>query len=239
MCADESATAASTHGLEGVGAEEFECVILGTGASSPSKYRNVTSLYCDFFAKGGLLLDCGEGTLGQLRRRYGYAGTEARLRSLRAIWISHIHADHHVGLPGVLAERARILGPGAAPIPLFGPFPLRAVTSACDRMHPLGYTWFDQYQICPKAQGAGRHLDGHWDRASKLPDAAPTVARICKVRALSKAFPSFPVFCLASECTGGYESVARICKVSACSCVLSRLHLNALVGMRVSRASAR
>jgi len=34
----------------------------------PSKHRNVTSLYLDFFGKGGMLLDCGEGSLGQLRR---------------------------------------------------------------------------------------------------------------------------------------------------------------------------
>ena len=47
--------------------------------------------------QGGLLLDCGEGTYGQLVRRYG-ADTDAVLAGLRLIWISHIHADHHAGL---------------------------------------------------------------------------------------------------------------------------------------------
>ena len=47
--------------------------------------------------QGGLLLDCGEGTYGQLVRRYGGA-TGAVLAGLRLIWISHIHADHHAGL---------------------------------------------------------------------------------------------------------------------------------------------
>ncbi len=42
---------------------------LGTASSQPSKYRNVTALYVDLFSRGGLLLDCGEDTLGQLKRR--------------------------------------------------------------------------------------------------------------------------------------------------------------------------
>lgn len=48
--------------------EEFQTVFLGTGAACPSKYRNVTSIYLDFYERGGLLLDCGEASLGQLIR---------------------------------------------------------------------------------------------------------------------------------------------------------------------------
>ena len=44
-----------------------------------------------------MLLDCGEGTYGQLRRRYGAASDEI-IGALKCIWISHIHADHHAGL---------------------------------------------------------------------------------------------------------------------------------------------
>ena len=44
-----------------------------------------------------MLLDCGEGSYGQLRRRYG-AGADDVIACLRCIWISHIHADHHAGL---------------------------------------------------------------------------------------------------------------------------------------------
>ena len=50
--------------------ESFQTVFLGTGAACPSKYRNVTSIYLDFYERGGLLLDCGEASLGQLIR-YG------------------------------------------------------------------------------------------------------------------------------------------------------------------------
>ncbi|KAJ1394656.1 tRNase Z endonuclease, partial [Sesbania bispinosa] len=54
--------------LENIRRDDLEIVLLGTGSSQPSKYRNVSSIYINLFSKGGLLLDCGEGTLGQLKR---------------------------------------------------------------------------------------------------------------------------------------------------------------------------
>ncbi|KAK6125070.1 hypothetical protein DH2020_041186 [Rehmannia glutinosa] len=56
--------------LENITREEVEIVLLGTGSSQPSKYRNVSSIFINLFSKGSLLLDCGEGTLGQLKRRH-------------------------------------------------------------------------------------------------------------------------------------------------------------------------
>lgn len=55
--------------LEDITRENVEIVLLGTGSSQPSKYRNVSSIFINLFSKGSLLLDCGEGTLGQLKRR--------------------------------------------------------------------------------------------------------------------------------------------------------------------------
>lgn len=55
--------------LDNVRRDDLEIVLLGTGSSQPSKYRNVSSIYVSLFSKGSLLLDCGEGTLGQLKRR--------------------------------------------------------------------------------------------------------------------------------------------------------------------------
>lgn len=55
--------------LENITREEMEIILLGTGSSQPSKYRNVSSIFINLFSKGSLLLDCGEGTLGQLKRR--------------------------------------------------------------------------------------------------------------------------------------------------------------------------
>lgn len=53
---------------------------LGTASSCPSKYRNVTALYYDFFGRGGLLIDCGEDCMGQMKRRWA-ACTHVMLRS--------------------------------------------------------------------------------------------------------------------------------------------------------------
>lgn len=47
------------------------CVVtfLGTASSQPSKYRNVTALHVALGPGAGALLDCGEDSLGQLKRR--------------------------------------------------------------------------------------------------------------------------------------------------------------------------
>ena len=47
----------------------------------------------------------GEGSYGQLVRRYGPQGAAKAVAELGAVWISHIHADHHAGLPRLLAVR--------------------------------------------------------------------------------------------------------------------------------------
>ena len=56
--------------MKGVSREEMEFIFLGTGSSQPSRHRNVTSIYVHLFKHGGILLDCGEGTYAQLKRRY-------------------------------------------------------------------------------------------------------------------------------------------------------------------------
>lgn len=51
-----------------------------------------------FFRKDScILLDCGEGTYGQIIRFYGAEESKEVFRKLKAIYISHLHADHHIG----------------------------------------------------------------------------------------------------------------------------------------------
>ena len=72
---------------------------------------------------GGVLFDCGEGSLGQLYRRYGTRFEEVCtdglclfylqycgkiLLGLRLVLISHIHADHHLGLIRLLTARTAV-----------------------------------------------------------------------------------------------------------------------------------
>jgi ribonuclease Z len=51
------------------GSDSAEIIFLGTGAAIPSKYRNVSGILMRMPGRGAALLDCGEGSLGQMRRR--------------------------------------------------------------------------------------------------------------------------------------------------------------------------
>ncbi|KAI8847526.1 hypothetical protein BC829DRAFT_238455 [Chytridium lagenaria] len=107
---------------------------LGTGASLPSKYRNVSSTYIYDPIKGGILLDGGEGTYGQLVRKFG-GSSELSLKtvlcSLRLIFVSHMHADHHLGIFQVLTKRRQLLNGESTPLFIVGP--------------PKYKTWLEEY----------------------------------------------------------------------------------------------
>ncbi|KAJ3702903.1 hypothetical protein LUZ61_006608 [Rhynchospora tenuis] len=130
--------------LENVTREEMELVFLGTGSSQPSKHRNVSSIYVNLFEKGSLLLDCGEGTLGQLKRRFGVKGADEAVKSLRFIWVSHIHADHHTGLVRILALRSHLLKDVAhKPLIVIGPWPLERFLNAYAGLENLDMQFLD------------------------------------------------------------------------------------------------
>ena len=83
-------------------------VALGTGSAVATKYRNVSGLLVRVPGRGALLLDCGDGTWGQLVRLYGPDGARDVLRDLRGVHISHQHGDHLIGLATLLAVRKQV-----------------------------------------------------------------------------------------------------------------------------------
>ncbi|KAF3613342.1 TRNAse Z4 isoform 2 [Capsicum annuum] len=130
--------------LEGITREDMEIVLLGTGSSQPSKYRNVTSIFINLFTKGSILLDCGEGTLGQLKRRFGIEGADEAVKGLRCIWISHIHADHHTGLARILALRRDLLKETPhEPLVVVGPRQLKTFLDAYQKLEDLDMQFLD------------------------------------------------------------------------------------------------
>jgi ribonuclease Z len=73
---------------------DLSVTFLGTGGSVPSARRSTASV---LVARGGerLVFDCGEGTQRQMQRSLG-------LVQLDEIYLTHFHADHVLGLPGLL-----------------------------------------------------------------------------------------------------------------------------------------
>jgi len=95
------------------------------------------------------MLDCGEDTYGQMVRRFGFDAAREAVAKLKLIWISHIHADHHVGLARLLRVRQAILGRSCEPIVLVGPKPLRQVLVSLGRLEALSYMWVDGINLVP------------------------------------------------------------------------------------------
>ena len=103
---------------------ELSIFFAGTGGSIPTARRGLPSI---LLRRGGdrILVDCGEGTQRQLVSSVGLA-------DLTEILLTHFHADHWLGLPGMLKTfdlRGREL-----PLTISGPPGLRALMGLALRM---------------------------------------------------------------------------------------------------------
>jgi len=91
---------------------DLDLVFLGTSGSVPTARRGLAGL---LVRRGGerILFDCGEGTQRQLLR------SSVGLVELPEIFVSHYHADHYLGLPGMLKTFA--LRGREVPLTVYGP----------------------------------------------------------------------------------------------------------------------
>ena len=91
---------------------ELDVVFLGTSGSMPTAKRALTAT---LIRRGGdrLLVDCGEGTQRQLLR------SDVGLVEIEEIFLTHYHADHYLGLPGMLKTFA--LRGREVPLTIYGP----------------------------------------------------------------------------------------------------------------------
>uniref|UniRef100_A0A673HV89 Zinc phosphodiesterase ELAC protein 2 n=1 Tax=Sinocyclocheilus rhinocerous TaxID=307959 RepID=A0A673HV89_9TELE len=114
--------------------EKFpEIVFLGTGSSLPMKIRNVSGTLVNISSSQSLLLDCGEGTFGQMCRHYGDDVDEI-LSRLSTIFVSHLHADHHTVRDKITCSQVVVLnslGKAFSPVYLIAPAQIM--------------TWLNQY----------------------------------------------------------------------------------------------
>ena len=91
---------------------QFQVIFLGTAGSVPTPSR---SLPCIAVRRKGelLLFDCGEGAQRQFIR--AGIGFPSKFR----IFISHLHGDHVLGLPGLLQTMSLL--DRSAPLEIYGP----------------------------------------------------------------------------------------------------------------------
>ncbi|MFL5899601.1 MAG: ribonuclease Z [Solirubrobacterales bacterium] len=110
---------------------DLSAIFLGTGGSVPSARRSTASV---LLVRGGrrMMFDCGEGTQRQLQRSVGLAQVDE-------IFLTHFHADHILGLPGLL--KTYDLTAREEPLTIHGPRGLQDLFKALGRL--IGRTDYD------------------------------------------------------------------------------------------------
>lgn len=90
----------------------IDITLLGTGGTVPLPGRYLTSLLVRWSGHT-LLIDCGEGTQIAMKQH------NLPVRHIDAIALTHYHADHTAGLPGLLLSMAK--ADRSEPITIYGP----------------------------------------------------------------------------------------------------------------------
>jgi ribonuclease Z len=104
---------------------DLDLVFLGTSGSVPTARRGLAGT---LVRRGGerMLVDCGEGTQRQLLR------STVGLIELPEVFLTHFHADHYLGLPGMLKTFA--LRGRETPLTVYGPPGLRDLFGTLQRV---------------------------------------------------------------------------------------------------------
>jgi len=134
---------------------DLSVVFLGTGGSVPSARRATA---CVLLRAGGsrVLVDCGEGAQRQMINSTG-------LVQVHDIYITHFHADHYLGLPGLL--KTYDLLDRQAPLRIVGPAGLHELFGALRRIFGrLRY----EVELVELEPGEGIEHDGFEMRAFDL-----------------------------------------------------------------------
>lgn len=92
--------------------DHVEIITFGTGSALPSKYRNVVSTLIKIpyrnedndIVQRNVLFDAGENTIGQIHRTFSETVRKQMFLDLKMIYLSHLHADHHLGIISILKE---------------------------------------------------------------------------------------------------------------------------------------
>lgn len=168
-------------------------IFLGTGGSLPTRNRNPSAVMVN--REGELILfDCGEGTQQQMMR------AKTGMMSLSSIFISHFHADHFLGIPGLI-QTMSFLG-RKEPLLIYGPEGTREFT---ELFKALGYFNL-KYEVCgiPLKPGDIVEKEGYVIRALKTEHSIsslgyalienPRPGRFNREKAIELGIPPGPLF---------------------------------------------
>ncbi|HKH15187.1 MAG TPA: ribonuclease Z [Solirubrobacterales bacterium] len=127
---------------------DLSVVFLGTGGSVPTARRATACLLARI---GGdrILFDCGEGSQRQMHRSTG-------LVQLDEIYLTHYHADHYLGLPGLL--KTYDLHARGRPLRIIGPRGLHGLFGVLGRI--FGKLNYD-IELVELAEGDAVRHDGY------------------------------------------------------------------------------
>ena len=114
---------------------------MGTASAIPTKTRNHASIVLKIYDRT-VLFDCGEGTQKQIM--------DAQVSPMKIddIYITHLHGDHILGLPGIiqsLAFRGR-----TRPLNIYGP---HGITELIEHIKNLGYFTISYELIVNEIEG--------------------------------------------------------------------------------------
>lgn len=124
----------------------FEVFVLGTSGMMPLPNRNLTSAMIR--REGELFLfDCGEGTQISLKK------LNLKWKKIHSIFISHMHADHVTGLPGILMLSSQV--DRDDPLTIYGPSRLKEYVDANRRILDM----YINYEIIVKTVEEGIILE--------------------------------------------------------------------------------
>ncbi len=172
----------------------FEVFILGTGGMMPLPHRALTSVLA---RRAGelFLFDCGEGTQVSLKK------LNLRWKKITAILVSHTHADHVTGLPGMLMLTSQV--DRSEPLYIIGPPKIKEYVEASRSILDM----YINYEIIVKEvtkkgvvfEGDGYHINAFALKHSKLclgysieEDLRPGV--FYPQKAISKKIPRGPLW---------------------------------------------
>ena len=166
---------------------------LGTGGSLPTRNRNPSAVMVN--REGELILfDCGEGTQQQMMR------AKTGMMSLSSIFVSHFHADHFLGIPGLI-QTMSFLG-RKEPLTIYGPEGTKEFT---ELFKALGYFNL-KYEIRGVKLSPGDTVEGesYVVRALKTEHSVPSLGyalvensrpgRFNRERAVELGVPPGPLF---------------------------------------------